>query len=202
MQMQQYDDQHYISQVLNGNMASYRFLVDKYKNLAFTIAFKILRNHEDAEEVAMDGFLKAFQSLKNFKGGSKFSTWFYRIVYNSAISRTRQKRIFFQPVDNYLPFEDISEDTPFGDLNHIDIQEQVDTLEKSIQKLEDDEALLIEMFYRHECSIDDIADITGYSAANVKVKLFRTRKKLLLLINSSKGGSSSVKTPIKENVIA
>lgn len=187
--MHQHDDQHLINQVLNGNTAAFRILVDKYKNLAYTIAFKILRNHEDAEEVAMDAFLKAFQALKSFKGGSKFSTWFYRIVFNSAISRTRQKKVFLQPIENYLPFEDISDESPLADLNKIDVQEQVEKLEKAMKNLEDDEALLIEMFYRHECSVEDISSITGLSASNVKVKLFRTRKKLLLQMNSSVAGA-------------
>ena len=181
--MHQNDDQLLITQVLNGNTAAFRILVDRYKNLAYTIAFKILRNHEDAEEIAMDAFLKAFQGLKSFKGGSKFSTWFYRIVFNSAITKTRQKKVFFQPIDSYLPYEDISDEAPLADLNRIDLQEQVENLEKAMKHLEDDEALLVEMFYRHECSIDDISSVTGLSVSNVKVKLFRTRKKLLLQMN-------------------
>ena len=66
-------------------------LVDRYKDLAFTIAFRILGKREDAEEVVQDAFVKAFQNLSSFRQKAKFSTWLYRIVYNTAISKKRLK---------------------------------------------------------------------------------------------------------------
>ena len=80
-----------IDQVKEGDLLSFRLLVDKYKTMAYHIAIQVVRNNEDAEEIAQDAFLKAYQSIKSFKGESKFSTWFYRIVYNLAISKTRKK---------------------------------------------------------------------------------------------------------------
>ena len=76
------DDNFYLKKVLKGETAAYSKIVDKHKSLVFSIALKFLRNTEDAEEVAQDTFLKAYQSLDKFKSESKFSTWLYRIAYN------------------------------------------------------------------------------------------------------------------------
>jgi len=188
------DDPILISQVLNGHTAAFSILVDRYKDLAYTIALKILRNHEDAEETAMDAFLKAFQALKTFKGNARFSTWLYRIVFNSAISKTRQKREFFSHIDNFQPYEAISEESPFADLHKVNVDEQVEVMEKAMKKLDDDESLLLEMYYRHDCSVEDISSVTGLTVSNVKVKLFRTRKKLLLLMNQNTVSGNDVKS--------
>ena len=80
-----------INKVVNGDELAYRYIIDRYKNFVFNIAFKVLRNHEDAEEVAQDSFLKAYKALEDFKGDCKFSTWLYRIVFNTAVSKTRKK---------------------------------------------------------------------------------------------------------------
>lgn len=86
-------DDIYIEQVLNGNTKAFAFLVDKYKVLVYTVAFRILRNHEDTEEIVQDAFVKAYHALGSFEKKSKFSTWLHRIVYNSAISKTRKKNL-------------------------------------------------------------------------------------------------------------
>jgi RNA polymerase sigma-70 factor (ECF subfamily) len=79
--------------VLKGEQSAYTFLVEKHKNLVFSIVLKVLSSREDAEEVAQDVFLKAYQSLGSFEMKSKFSTWLYRIAYNAAISKTRKKKV-------------------------------------------------------------------------------------------------------------
>ena len=93
--MKYQNDNYYIDRVLSGDVSAYALLVSKHKNLVFSIVLKILNNREDAEEIAQDVFLKAYQSLKKFEQKSKFSTWLYRIAYNSAISRTRKKKFEF-----------------------------------------------------------------------------------------------------------
>ena len=90
-------DSYYIEKVLNNDVAAFSKLIDKHKEMVFTVAVRILRNREDAEEIAQDTFIKAYKSLKTFKRESKFSTWLYRIAYNAAISKTRKKRL--QTVD-------------------------------------------------------------------------------------------------------
>jgi RNA polymerase sigma-70 factor (ECF subfamily) len=79
-----------------NNDSEYKYyskLIEKYKDMAYTIALKITRNEQDSEEIVQDSFVKMFQGLNKFKNESKFSTWFYRIVYNTSISALRNKRI-------------------------------------------------------------------------------------------------------------
>ena len=85
-------DQIYIDKVLQGDTNAFAYLINKYKDMAYTIAIKIVKSHEDAEEVAQDSFLKAYEKLDSFKGNSKFSTWLYTIVYRNSITKIRKKK--------------------------------------------------------------------------------------------------------------
>lgn len=175
--MKYQDDSHYIERVLNGDTAAYASLVAKHKNLVFSIALKILNSREDAEEVAQDCFLKAFQALKTFEGKSKFSTWLYRIVYNAAISRTRKKKIDLIPMDNYV-IHNYTEDDLSGGIEGLGAEERRIMVERALERLPGDDNLLITLFYKGDNSIDEISEITGLSVSNVKVRLHRIRKKL------------------------
>ncbi|MCK9204340.1 MAG: sigma-70 family RNA polymerase sigma factor [Bacteroidales bacterium] len=175
--MKNQDDIYYIDRVLEGDVSAYAVLVSKHKNLVFSIALKILGNREDAEELAQDCFLKAYQSLKTFEKKSKFSTWLYRIVYNAAISKTRKKKLEFVPMDNYI-IHNYTEDEFTAGIDEIDAEEQKVMIERAMQNLTDDESLLITLFYKGENSIEEISNITGLSMSNVKVRLHRIRKKM------------------------
>ena len=85
------EDSFYISKVLKGNLPSFAILVEKHKAMAFTLALRITKNHEDAEEIAQDSFLKAYNSLSSFKQESRFSTWLYKIIYNTALIQVKEK---------------------------------------------------------------------------------------------------------------
>jgi RNA polymerase sigma factor (sigma-70 family) len=175
--MKYQDDNYYIDRVLGGDVSAYALLVAKHKNLVFSIALKILNNREDAEEIAQDCFLKAFQALNTFEKKSKFSTWLYRIVYNAAISKTRKKRLELVPMDNYV-VNNYTEHHVAAEVDEIDPEEQKAMIERAMERLTDDESLLITLFYKGENSIEDISNITGLSMSNVKVRLHRIRKKL------------------------
>ena len=108
------EDNFYINKVLKGNLASYAILVEKHKSMAYTLALRISKNHEDAEEVAQDSFLKAYNSLNSFKQESKFSTWLYKIIYNTALSRFRKKHIDSFSMDDSPIKETIYEENDDG----------------------------------------------------------------------------------------
>jgi RNA polymerase sigma factor (sigma-70 family) len=171
------DDNFYIDRVLNGEVAAYASLVDKHKDLVFSIALKILNNREDAEEVAQDAFVKAYQSLKSFERKSKFSTWLYRIVYNAAISRTRKKKMEFVAMDDNI-IRNYTETEITERVDHLDENEQRVLMDKALKRLPEEDHLLVTLFYHAENSVDEISYITGLSASNVKVRLHRIRKKI------------------------
>jgi RNA polymerase sigma-70 factor (ECF subfamily) len=171
------DDSFYIEEVLKGNTNAYAPLVEKHKAMVFTICFKIVRKAEEAEELAQDTFLKAFDNLDKFRGDAKFSTWLYRIAYNGAISMTRKRKLEVHALDDFV-IRNYSEDEAQENLNGFDVEEQRKMLQMALRTLSDDDYLIISLFYLKELPVNEISTITGLSAANVKVKLHRIRKKL------------------------
>lgn len=179
--MKIYDEANVIQQILNGNTSAFKSLVDTYKDLVFNIVIKILRNREEAEEVTQDSFLKAYHALGNFKNESKFSTWLFRIAYNTAISRMRKKTLTTASIDDQI-IENFSIDTVQEQLDTFTEDEKIKTLNHAIEKLAYDEQLLINLFYYNQQSIDEICNITGLTDSNVKVKLHRIRKKMYYIM--------------------
>jgi RNA polymerase sigma factor (sigma-70 family) len=86
-------DQLYIDKVINGDTNAFAYLVDAYKDMVFSLAFKMTKNREEAEEVSQDTFIKAFKNLNKFKGDSKFSTWLYRIGYHACLDAIKKIKI-------------------------------------------------------------------------------------------------------------
>lgn len=175
--MEAKEDQIYIDRVLQGDTNAFAHLIDKYKNMAYTLAMKIVKNREDAEEVAQDSFLKAYQKLEGFKGQSKFSTWLYTIVYRSALTKVRKKKLETSDIDSFV-IDNHKEDHDFPQLEAIKNGEQQKYVKKAIDNLGEADALIITLFYLHDNSIEEIQEITDMSESNVKVRLFRARKKL------------------------
>lgn len=181
--MIQPDDNQLIQKVLDGNTATYTVIVDRYKDLVYSVVLKIVKNHEEAEETAQDTFLKAYHALSTFKREAKFSTWLFRIAYNTAISKTRRKQLTTTAIDDKM-IENYSTDEIKENLGQLDMEDQVKILQKAIQLLGNEDQLLISLFYRNRQSVDEISSITGLSDANVKVKLHRIRKRLYVEMQS------------------
>ncbi len=180
--MENSDELKIIEQVKQGDLLSFRLLVDKYKTMAYNIAIQIVRNNEDAEEVTQDAFLKAYQSISSFKGESKFSTWFYRVVFNLAVSKTRKKKIETSNIDDIqIADKDITDS--YESYSKLEQAERIHQLKQAINELKEEESLIITLFYLNENSIEEISEITNFSVSNVKVKLFRARKKLFTILN-------------------
>lgn len=161
-----------IAQVLQGNIQHYRHLVDKYRDMAYTIALKLMKNTDDAEEVAQESFIKAFEKLNSFKGEATFSTWLYTIVYRTGIYHLRKST----PLDNMESSHlNIVSDT-INASEAIERKETKSQVKNAIDRLPRLEALIVSLLYLDEKSVDEVAQITDLTKANVKVKLFRARK--------------------------
>jgi RNA polymerase sigma-70 factor (ECF subfamily) len=173
--MDRQNDNVLINRVLDGDIRNYALLIDRHKDLAFTLAYRLLNNREDAEEVVQDAFLKAYRSLSRFRGEAKFSTWLFRIVYNAAVSKKRLKKTGMQSLDEQPAMQDIFTGSS---LEEDADEEKKLLLERALMQLSEEERALISLFYLNESSIDEIHGITGLTKSNIKVKLFRARKKL------------------------
>lgn len=177
-------DKYYIEEVLKGNVNAFSFIVNRHKDNAFNLAVKICGRREEAEEVAQDAFLKAYRSLGEFKHKCSFTTWLYRIVYNTSVSYLRaRKRVV-------LSLEDFPADAK-DFMGSCETDEEAEReyrnalVNFAIQKLEMEDRALITFFYFDELSVDEIMEITGISRQNIKTKLFRARRKMLMTIEKN-----------------
>jgi len=177
--MEQKNDSWYVESVLKGDTQYFSYFVEKYKDIVYSIAFKVLRNREDAEEMAQESFVKAFKSLHTFKGDAKFSTWLYRITYNNCISEVRKKKIKFVSADDVQ----ISDEPEELNLDGIPAENRAKYVKAALEKLPEDEYTLILLYYFDDKSVEEIGEITKMTESNVKVKLFRSRKKLYTILN-------------------
>lgn len=171
------NDSYYIAKIREGDPGAYAFLVNKHKKMAFNIALQLMGSREDAEEVAQDAFLKAYQALDSYKGDSKFSTWIYRIIYNTAISRLRKKKLDVSSIDEDFK-SSVNVKSTQSTVHGLREEERKKYLSEAMNRLSGDDSMLITLFYLEENSVEEVCEITGLTASNVKVKLHRARKKL------------------------
>lgn len=162
-----------IHEVLEGDTSNYGLLVDRYKDYAFTIAIRVMNNAEDAEEVAQDAFIKAFRSLSKFNQEAKFTTWLYRIVFNTAVSyKRKQKRDIVDSVEE-LPSSGFT-----TNVESLESADQKRFIALAIEQLLPIDATIITLYYLKELSLDEIMEITELTMSTLKVRLFRARKRL------------------------
>jgi RNA polymerase sigma factor (sigma-70 family) len=167
-----------ISQVLQGQQQAYATLVERYQNFVFTIVLRFVKSREDAEEVAQDIFVKAYRSLADFKGNSKFSTWLYTVTTTTCITFLRKKRIETHSLDNEKVFA-VADNIDSGtSANQIEQKSRANMVNAAIQLLSPDDAQIITLFYKGEQTLEEIAQILGKEPNAVKVQLHRARTRL------------------------
>ncbi len=175
------EDTYYIKQILDGDSHGYAELLDRYQTRVYNFVLYIMRHKEEAEEVVQDTFVNAFRSLKSFRQEAKFSTWILRIAYNNCLTRLRKKQLSLVEMDGHamqLPgMNNINEETDRQDMHEL--------LSCAMNVLSEDEQVIVTLFYYNEQSIQEIGDITGKSASNIKIILHRSRQKMLKRLQSN-----------------
>ncbi|WP_259066083.1 RNA polymerase sigma factor [Mucilaginibacter sp. X4EP1] len=167
-----------IEQTLAGNQQAYADLVKRHQRFVFTLAMRFVKTREDAEEVAQDSFIKAYRSLSAFQGNSKFSTWLYSIVYTTAMTFLRKRRLDTDSIDDEETYIQIESKASGYDVNNVENKSRSYYLNQAIEQLLPDDAAIITMFYQGEQSLEEIGKALGMEANTVKVKLFRARQRL------------------------
>lgn len=171
-------DLELIQDTLAGNQAAYTELVKRHQRFVFTLALRFAKTREDAEEIAQDCFIKAFRSLASFQGQSKFSTWLYSIVYTTAMTFLRKKRIDTDSIDDENTYIQVENQSSAFDVNNAENRSRSFYLNQAIEQLLPDDAAIITLFYKGEQSLEEIGRTMGMEANTVKVKLFRARQRL------------------------
>jgi len=175
------NDQVYIDKILNGDANAFAVLVDRYKDLVYTLAIRMVKNREEAEEVSQDTFIKAYKSLGRFKGDSKFSTWIYRVAYNTCLDRLKKnkRQQYTVTIDEYTEHQVKTIDNA---LDKIEIQEKQQAIKNCLELLPSEDSFLLTLYYFDELSLDEISKVVNLKPNNVKVKLFRSRKRLATIL--------------------
>jgi RNA polymerase sigma factor (sigma-70 family) len=179
--MDKLSDQHYINQIIRGDTNVFGVLVDRYKEMIFTLALKMIKNREEAEEVSQDTFVKVYNSLNKFKGDSKFSTWIYKIAYNTCLDRLKKNK----KEENTISIDEFSDHlvkTLDNALSALEEKERKQTIQNCLNLLSSEESFLLTLYYFDDQNLDEIAKIMDINSNNVKVKLFRSRKKLAVIL--------------------
>jgi RNA polymerase sigma-70 factor (ECF subfamily) len=167
-----------IEQTLGGNQAAYADLIKRHQRFVFTLALRFSKNREDAEEIAQDCFIKAYRSLSNFQRQSKFSTWLYSIVYTTAMTFLRKKRVDTDSIDDENTYIQLENSSSIHDVNSAENKSRSYYLNQAITQLLPDDAAIITLFYMGEQSLEEIGNTLGIEPNTVKVKLFRARQRL------------------------
>lgn len=182
--MKNLTDLEIIASVKRGNQADYAILIDRYKNKAFSLINRILKNEMEAEEILQDCFLRAYNGLKDFREEAKFSTWFYKIVYNTALSRAAvKKRKIEQEISSLDDHFDLQSEYDFRITEKSDLSNFIHIM---IKKLPANYAAVLNLFYLNEMTCEEISEVMGISLTNVKVMLHRSRNAMrdLLIKNN------------------
>ena len=171
-------DNEIISKVLKGEQNAYAELVNRYQAYVFTLVLRMIKTREDAEEVAQDVFVKAYRSLADFRGESKFSTWLYTIANTTSITFLRKKKLDVHSLDNEKVFEVAdSKDSGFR-ANLVEQKSRVNMVNEAINLLSPDDAEIITLFYKAEQNLEEISRILRLETNTVKVRLHRARTRL------------------------
>jgi len=177
-------DNEIIERIRDGAKHHYAQLVDRYKDRAFTLAVRMLKNKEDAEEAAQDAFIRAYNALNRFEGKARFGTWFYRILYNVCLTRLGKRKEEFQRLDydddiDYNGFE--SAFTASG-YNEYETNDMVEFVKKTMEALPEKYQTILSLFYFQDLSHEEISDVTQLPIGTIKTHLFRARAILQRLL--------------------
>ena len=182
--IEQQDERALVLKAKQGDLSAYDELVRRYQQRVYATVYHMTSNHEDANDLAQEAFIKAFQALKSFKGDSSFFTWVYRIAINKTINFLKQRKNKFQMSLDDLDFNAendpdlvqlVSDKTPRRDVNLAELQEK---LNAAMQKLSETHRLVVTLHDVQGLSHDEIAKIMDCNTGTVRSRLFYARQQM------------------------
>lgn len=168
-------DSVYIRKVLEGDAHAYRYFIEKYRDMAYSLAISIVKDSSVAEEVTQDAFIKAYNALANFEQRSKFSTWLYKIVTNEALKKFKKKSLAYTSDINQI--NEVEYSNINDSVNELTEQDQKYYINHVLDKMLPNDSLILKLYYLNENSIKEIIKITGFSGTKIKTILHRARKR-------------------------
>lgn len=174
--MNQPDELKLIEEFNNGNEQAYNQLVLRYKEKIYWIVRRMIPDHDDADDVTQNVFIKAYQSLHSFKGESSFYTWIYRIAINLSLNEIRRKKIR----KTFSIDEDIHQiqSNDAQPLEQLERSERTKLIQKAIDRLPDKQKKVFLLRYFEELPYEEIAKILKTSVGGLKANYFHAVKKI------------------------
>jgi len=178
------DEMVLVKNARQGDLPAYDELVKRYQERIYATIYHITSNHEDANDLAQEAFIKAFHALKSFKGGSSFYTWVYRIAVNKTINFLKQRKNKAQMSLDDIDFNAehdpdlvalISDKTPRREVNLAELQEKLNV---AMQKLSEPHRLVVTLHDVQGLSHEEIAKIMECNIGTVRSRLFYARQQL------------------------
>ena len=173
-----------VDRARRGDLHAYDDLVKRYQERIYATIYHMTSNHEDANDLAQESFVKAFQALKSFKGGSSFYTWLYRIAVNKTINFLKQRKNRIHLSLNDLDFNAehdpdfvafVSDKTPRREANLSELQEKLNT---ALMKLSEPHRLVVVLHDVQGLSHEEIAKVMDCNIGTVRSRLFYARQQL------------------------
>jgi len=165
-----------IEQLRNGSIEGLKGIVERHQDYVFSVAFRLVRNREVAEEITQDVFFKVYNKIHTYKAQSKFSTWLYTIVYRTSLNYLERKSITISETDLESQFSEIGT-TRSEFVTGDDTDTQI-ILWKAIDRLPVIQGVVILLFYLNQFSVSEIAEVIKTPPNTVKTHLHRGRKQL------------------------
>ena len=167
------DDAYLVRRAQEGYLDAYAELVDRYSGLAYRVALRVVGNHHDAEDVAQEALVAAWQQLPNFRAQSSFSTWLYRIVTHRALNRVQRQH----PSNSLDVIGDVA-DACAGPAVRLERDLMKDAITDAIQALPPAQRITVVLHHLEGLSYAEVAAVTDSSVAAVRSHLFRARRTL------------------------
>lgn len=183
------DEPALIAKTIKGDLGAYDELVRRHQERIYATLYNMTSNHDDANDLTQETFIKAFQALKSFKGGSSFYTWIYRIGVNKTINFLKQRKNRQAMSLNDLDFNAehdpdlvalISDKTPRRDAGLSELQEK---LNAAMQKLSEDHRMVVTLHDVQGLSHEEIAQVMNCNIGTVRSRLFYARQQLQALLS-------------------
>ena len=168
----EFNDQLIVSQIVSGQKDLFRLLVRQYEKAVFGMGMSFFRNSEDASDFTQEVFLKAFRSLSSFEGRSRFSTWLYKIAYNTALNEVNRRKEYQSLAEEDSDKLVNSGETP----ERLAIRNAVrEAVQAAIKELPERFRVCVDLFFFYDRSYLEIEAITGIPVNTIKSHVFRAK---------------------------
>ncbi|GHV33738.1 RNA polymerase subunit sigma-24 [Spirochaetia bacterium] len=178
------DDQFIVNQVVSGRKELFRILVQRHEQSIYGMGLSFFRNAGDAEDFTQEVFLKSFRSLARFQGRSRFSTWLYRIAYNTAVNGIQRRREYCSLAAEGGTVDDAGEPAPEPGRGPASPEQEllrdaaIKAVREAVKDLPERYRICVDLFFFYDRSYQEIELITGYPVNTIKSHVFRAKKLL------------------------